>query len=122
MTKIINLDDVVFRREQYKNIINTNFTELISISPPPSPPLEYSIYDFFNDYQRLYPSIPDEGEFNSKQYIIQRSGNYFYEQALTETIEELTLELLELIIQLSEKQQEFFKIITDPLISGSLST
>ena len=84
MAKTINLEGVVFERNQYKNTINTNFTELGAITPITLTQQGYTVYDFFNDYQRLYGDIPDEGEFNSKSYLTQRSGEYVYDEAITQ--------------------------------------
>ena len=86
---IIQLNDQVFNRDQYVKTIDTKFSEfgVAPIATPIDP--GYTVYDFFKDYSRLLPSIPDEGEFNSKQYLIQRSGNYVYEEAINNTISEL---------------------------------
>lgn len=122
MAKTINLEGVVFERNQYKNTINTNFTELGAITPITSTQQGYTVYDFFNDYQRLYDDIPDEGEFNSKSYLTQRSGEYVYDEAITQTINELTLELLELLTELINKQQELVETQINSVLQDSTIT
>lgn len=110
MAEKIQLNDQVFNRNQYVKTIDTKFSEF-GVSPVADPiDPGYTIYDFFKDYKRLLPSIPDEGEFNSKQYLIQRSGNYVYEEAINNTISELFLELTELIETLVAKQQELAEV------------
>jgi hypothetical protein len=110
MAEKIQLNDQVFNRDQYVKTIDTKFSEfgVAPIATPIDP--GYTVYDFFKDYSRLLPSIPDEGEFNSKQYLIQRSGNYVYEEAINNTISELFLELTELIEVLVAKQQELAEV------------
>jgi hypothetical protein len=122
MAEIINLNDIVFEREQYKNIINTNFTELSILPSITITTTGYTVYDFFNDYQRLYKDIPEEGEFNSKSYLTQRSGEYVYGDAITQTINELTLELLELLQDLINKQQELVQTQINSIIQDSSIT
>ena len=122
MAKTINLEGVVFERNQYKNTINTNFTELGAITPITPTQQGYTVYDFFNDYQRLYGDIPDEGEFNSKSYLTQRSGEYVYDEAITQTINELTLELLELLTELINKQQELVETQINSVLQDSTIT
>jgi hypothetical protein len=122
MAKTINLEGVVFERNQYKNTINTNFTELGAITPITLTQQGYTVYDFFNDYQRLYGDIPDEGEFNSKSYLTQRSGEYVYDEAITQTINELTLELLELLTELVNKQQELVETQINSVLQDSTIT
>lgn len=113
MTEKIQLNDQVFNRDQYIKTINIKFSEF-GITPIATPiDSGYTVYDFFEDYQRLLPSIPDEGEFNSKQYLTQRSGNYVYEEAINNTISELFLELTELIGVLINKQQELVEVQID---------
>lgn len=119
MTQIINLDGVVFEREQYKNTINTNFAELGITPSITSTQQGYTVYDFFNDYSRLYEDIPDEGEFNSKQYLTQRSGEYVYSEAIAQTINELTLELLSLLTDLINKQQELVETQINSVLKDS---
>ena len=110
MAEKIQLNDQVFNRGQYVKTIDTKFSEF-GVPPVATPiPPGYIVYDFFKDYKRLLPSIPDEGEFNSKQYLIQRSGNYVYEEAINNTISELFLELTELISLLVNKQQELAEV------------
>ena len=122
MAEIINLNDIVFEREQYKNVINTNFTELSILPSITITTTGYTVYDFFNDYQKLYDSIPEEGEFNSKSYLTQRSGEYVYGDAITQTINELTLELLELLQDLINKQQELVQTQINSIIQDSSIT
>ena len=122
MAKTINLEGVVFERNQYKNTINTNFTELGAITPITLTQQGYTVYDFFNDYQRLYGDIPDEGEFNSKSYLTQRSGEYVYDEAIAQTINELTLELLELLTELVNKQQELVETQINSVLQDSTIT
>lgn len=110
MAEKIQLNDQVFNRDQYLKTINTKFSEF-GVAPTATPiDPGYTVYDFFKDYSRLLPLIPDEGEFNSKQYLIQRSGNYVYEEAINNTISELLLELTGLIDELVVKQQELAEV------------
>lgn len=101
----VNLNKVVFEKNQYQKVIDTSFTQLVQptitgSTPPPS----ISIPEFFNTYQQLFFEIPKFGDTNSHEYLIKTSQEYAGEfnnnediiEALIEEVTQLRQENLEL--------------------------
>jgi hypothetical protein len=110
--EIINLTKQEFARNQYTQVIDTSFTQLL-----PSVPVDIilptiSVQEFFGYYNSLFFQIPQFGEVNSHQYLINTSTTYIGEigddstiQALIDEITQLRAENLELQQQLFDTQQ-----------------
>lgn len=97
----IKLNNKKFHKSNYPKIIDIEFNQLykkenVEIEN------EIDIDEFFEIYDKLFYNIPIEGEFNSHQYIIQKSTDYTginqnteIEDLLLQEINQLRLELLE---------------------------
>ena len=72
----INLNRQVFSDSQYKKVIDTSFTQLVSQpeTQPTGPTV--SVEQFFQYYQELFYLIPKFGEINSHEYLIKTSTEY----------------------------------------------
>ena len=72
----INLNKQVFSDSQYKKVIDTSFTQLVSQpeTQPTGPTV--SVEQFFLYYQELFYLIPKFGETNSHEYLIKTSTEY----------------------------------------------
>jgi hypothetical protein len=90
----------IYGTATYRNVVNTQFSQLITPAAPEEDPV--TVEKFFNDYETLFYQIPIEGEFNSHEYLVKRSSEYIgggvitdNERALIEEINSLRQQLLE---------------------------
>ena len=111
--EIINLTKQEFQRNQYAQVIDTSFTQLVPSVPVQGVIQTISVQEFFGYYNALFFQIPQFGDTNSHQYIINTSTNYIGEigddstiQALIDEITQLREENLELQEQLFSSQQQ----------------
>jgi hypothetical protein len=105
MEQRVNLNNKVFAKQQYEQVIDTSFSQLI---PPPSTiPLESlpTVEEFFQDYDSLFFQIPQTGE-NSHETLIVSSTDYIGYQPLNDEIQALTEEITSLRTQLLESRQQ----------------
>jgi hypothetical protein len=70
----IPVQKTVFNKEKYSRVIDTQFTQLISVEGEEN--LSFTVDDFFELYDQLFYQIPKEGDSNSHQYILQREADY----------------------------------------------
>ena len=71
----VNLNKQVFAESEYKKVIDTSFTQLVSI-PEVTPTPTISVDQFFQNYQELFYLIPKFGDANSHEYLVKTSSNY----------------------------------------------
>jgi hypothetical protein len=71
----VNLNKQVFADSEYKKVIDTSFTQLIT-PPETTPTPTISIAQFFQNYQELFYLIPKFGDTNSHEYLVKTSSNY----------------------------------------------
>jgi hypothetical protein len=106
----INLNKTVYEKNQYSNVIDTTFSQLIT--PPPvtaSITVEDQIASFFNQYQNLFYDIPKNGETNSHEYLIKQSSEYINYNFIDEDVQAL----LDEISSLREENLDLQKQIID---------
>jgi len=94
-----------FNREEFNKIIDINFNEL-SQPPPIEEESEWDINKFFEEYEKLFFRIPEEGEFNSHEYLVRKSGDYINYDKVNEAIQSLLEEITDLRLQILELTQE----------------
>lgn len=103
----IQLSDVVYDKDSYEQLVDTSFSSP-QISPDVSPlgesDDEMTVDDFFDAYNELFYEIPQNGEINSHQFLIQKSGDYINFDPNQEEIEALQKEIGELRTQLLQEQ------------------
>ena len=100
MSEIIPIRNVVYDKNTFAKVVNTQFSELNFI--PPTPP-ETSLENFFELYDELFLDIPREGDINSHRFILEREAEYLGVriaddseiQALLQEITDLRQQLLE---------------------------
>ena len=100
----INFTKKVFEKTQYKKVIPTQFTQLRVETPSAIVTASLpSINQFFDFYNQLFYEIPQTGDVNSHEYLINQSSTYvgFSQsqeeiQALLDEIESLRIENLQL--------------------------
>jgi hypothetical protein len=107
MAEKINLNKNVFNKQDFLNTVNTSFTQLvlpITLEVP-----IFTVDDFFVQYENLFFQIPKEGDINSHQYLVERSGAYIEFNRVNEEIQAL----LEEITQLRQENLELNQAIAD---------
>jgi hypothetical protein len=107
MAEKINLNKNVFNKQDFLNTVNTSFTQLVPPSELPTP--IFTVDDFFVQYENLFFQIPKEGDINSHQYLVERSGAYIEFNRVNEEIQAL----LEEITQLRQENLELNQAIAD---------
>ena len=112
-TKAI-LSKEVYAKEQYKQVIDTNFSQLVA--PSSSLPLEIvpTVDEFFQDYNTLFFQIPKTGN-NSHETLIVSSTEYIGYQPLGDEIRALTEEITSLREQLLDARQQLQELAQNGL-------
>lgn len=104
MNKKIDLKKKIYSKEEYKNTIDTNFTQLGKKSVPETLDSEVTVNKFFKEYNELFYEIPALGETNSHEFLIKTSADYIDFEPNQEEIEALQNEISILRQQLLEIQ------------------
>lgn len=113
MTKL-NLNKTVKEKNQYKKVIDTEFTQLVQpVQPTQETSTDEKISKFFNDYQDLFYDIPKEGETNSHTYLIKQSSDYVDNQVIDEDVQALLDEIASLREENLELQQQVIDLSTN---------
>jgi hypothetical protein len=111
----ITLINTFYNKNQYQQVIDTSFTQLIqpqTTSSAVAPTI--SVADFFQNYQQIFFQIPKLGNINSHEYLIKTSQEYI---GSSNTIADDTIQaLIDEITQLREENLT----LQQQLISGSL--
>lgn len=96
-----------YRSDQFNNLVDRKFKTFIK------PAIEIdtdTIEEFFRLYDKLFFTIPIEGEINSHQYILQRSSELTDFEKTTEDIQPLLDEIAQLRQQLLDANQQIFEL------------
>ena len=96
-----------YRSDQFNNLVDREFKTFIK------PAIEIdtdTIEEFFRLYDKLFFTIPIEGEINSHQYILQRSSELTDFEKTTEDIQPLLDEIAQLRQQLLDANQQIFEL------------
>lgn len=113
MTKL-SLNKTVKEKNQYKKVIDTEFTQLIQPQTAiQEPSTDEKISQFFNQYQELFYDIPKEGETNSHTYLIKQSSDYVDNQVIDEDVQALLDEIASLREENLELQQQVIDLSTN---------
>jgi len=97
----IPVQKTVFNKNNYEQVININFSQLLNNQVTEDTP-SFTVDDFFQLYENLFYQIPKEGDINSHKYIIQKEADLLginidntNVQALLDEITTLRQELLD---------------------------
>ena len=69
-----------------------------------------SVEEFFSLYNQLFYVIPELGEINSHEFIIQQSSAYVDSEVNNEVIEELQREISQLRTELLDSQRQIVEL------------
>lgn len=131
MEKNIKLKANVFEREQYKNNIDTTFSQLTSSIFIPLPTSSISIPEFFDKYNTLFFDIPKKGDTSNSvlpsgsHELIARDFNPINNPTIQDLIQQINSvreEIASLNLQILEiKDPEYVALNPDAADTGSLS-
>jgi len=120
MSEKVTLNKTVFDKNQYSQLVNTEFSTTAGsglgvgdVEPEEEPNVE----DFFEMYNDLFYDIPQFGEEESHEFLIQRSSEYINFEANQDEIEALQREIAELRTELLNEQQKNIELTTGNAIS-----
>ena len=112
MSEEIRLNKTVFNKTQYTKTIDTTFNELGVTTIQEDLDAQPNVEEFFSLYNELFYIIPELGETNSHQYLIQQSSDYINFDANQEIIEELQKEISQLRTELLDSQRQIIELET----------
>ena len=112
MSEEIRLNKKVFNKTQYTKTIDTTFSELGVTTIQETLDTQPTVEEFFSLYNELFYIIPELGETNSHQYLIQQSSDYINFDANQEVIEELQKEISQLRTELLDSQRQIIELET----------
>lgn len=103
----VRIQKEVYRSDQFNNLVDRQFTTFTK----PEPIVDTdTIEELFRLYDKLYFSIPVEGEVNSHQYLLQRSSELTDLEKTTDDIQPLLDEIAQLRQQNLDLNQQIFEI------------
>lgn len=76
MSETVQVQRKIFGKNTFKNVVNTNFTQLIPANPTTAVLPPATVASFFTDYNTLFYDIPPSGSNNSHLELINRSTEY----------------------------------------------
>ena len=103
----VQFEKEVYGKVSYPKIVNTEFSELVSVEDTPlAIPDQLTVAEFFEEYDRLFFDIPQNGEVGSHKELVTRSSSYVGMTDQGEEMQALIDEISNLRIQLLTAQQE----------------
>ena len=100
----IPVQKTVFNKNNYEQVININFSQLLNNQVTEDTP-SFTVDDFFQLYENLFFQIPKEGDINSHRYILQKEADYLGVSISQDDIQALLDEITSLRQQVLETQQ-----------------
>lgn len=117
--KQIDLNKSVFDKQQYQKTIDTDFSELGITNIVEDIQSTQTVEDFFQLYTQLFYEIPERGDSNSHEFLIQTSGEYINFQENNEEIQALREEITQLRRDLLNAQIENVELRTNQNINST---
>jgi len=106
MKQQVNLFKNNFSKDQYSRVIDTTFTQLVSVSASIAEVPLPTVNEFFSYYNQIFYDIPERGETNSHEYLIKTSTAYINYDDTSAEIKALQAEITSLREQLLEAIQD----------------
>lgn len=108
MAEEITLSKEIYGTATYRNVINTEFTQLVTPEAPVEDDL--TVERLFQLYESLFYQIPLTGEVASHEYMVKRSSEYLGGSVLSENEKALIQEINSLRQQLLEANKSLTDI------------
>lgn len=109
MASNIKIEKTVYNKDQFKKVVDTNFKSFAQPAPVEE---DFTIEEFFTEYENLYYEIPSTGETQSHEYLIKRSSELVNFEKDTEDIQPLLDEITQLRTQILDYQQQIIELST----------
>lgn len=106
----VRIQKQLFRSDQFNTLIDREFKTFIK---PVQEIDTDTVEELFRLYDKLYFSIPVEGEINSHQYLLRKSSELTEFDKSTEDIQPLLDEIAQLRQQLLNANQQIFELESD---------
>ena len=106
----IRIQKEVYRSDQFNNLVDRQFN---TFTKPVEEVDTDTVEEFFRLYDKLYYTIPIEGDENSHQYLLQKSSELTDFEKTTEDIQPLLDEIAQLRQQNLELNQQIFEAEND---------
>lgn len=103
----VNINNQLYKKTQIDTVIDTEFKTFIK---PVEKVNTDTVQEFFRLYDKLFFTIPVEGENNSHQYILKRSSELTNLEKSSEDIQPLLDEIAQLRQQLLDANQQIFEL------------
>jgi len=121
MSEEINFNKTVFNKAQYIKTIDTAFSELGVTTVQEQLDTQPTVEEFFSLYNQLFYEIPEFGEINSHEFLIQQSSEYINFEANQETIDKLQEEISILREELLDSQKQIVELETGESLGEDLA-
>ena len=121
MSEEINFNKTVFNKAQYIKTIDTAFSELGVTTVQEQLDTQPTVEEFFSLYNQLFYEIPEFGEINSHEFLIQQSSEYINFEANQETIDKLQEEISLLREELLDSQKQIVELETGESLGEDLT-
>ena len=107
----VQFNKEVYGKVSYPKIVNTEFSELVSVEDTPLVvPDLMTVAEFFEEYDRLFFQIPRTGTRGSHAALVDRSSSYIGVAGQSSEIQALLDEISDLRLQLLTAQQEIVNL------------
>ena len=121
MSEEINFNKTVFNKAQYIKTIDTSFSELGVTTVQEQLDTQPTVEEFFSLYNQLFYEIPEFGEINSHEFLIQQSSEYINFEANQETIDKLQEEISILREESLDSQKQIVELETGESLEEDLT-
>lgn len=112
MSENIKLNKTVYNKELYTKTIDTSFNQLGQRTIQEQISSQATVEQFFELYNQLFYDIPETGDINSHEYLINQSSEYINFEANSAEIEALQNEIAQLREELLTTQQQLIECQT----------
>jgi len=75
MSEQIPIEKIVYDKNTFSRVINTQFSQLLNNTEEGETPV-FTLEDFFELYDQLFYQIPKEGDANSHRFILEKEAEY----------------------------------------------
>tara|TARA_R110000803_G_scaffold107720_3_gene175876 strand:+ start:1095 stop:1427 length:333 start_codon:yes stop_codon:yes gene_type:complete len=96
-----------YKKSEIETVVDTEFTTFVKATPLIDTD---TVNEFFRLYDKLFYSIPVEGEKNSHQYILTKSSELATLEKSIEDIQPLLNEIGQLRRQLLDANEQIFEL------------
>lgn len=112
----IKIQKTVYREDDFSKVVDNTFKTFVK--PDPIEDTD-TVSELFRLYDKLYYSIPSEGEANSHEYLVKRSSEIYKLDQTTEDIQPLLDEIANLRANLLEANRTIIELQTANIGNGS---